>query len=513
MNTYRILIVDDMLVNLKILDKILTSEGYEVVLASSGEEALKHVSTQEFHTILLDIIMPNLNGFDVISKLKDIPVICDIPVIFITGEESPETLVRGFEMGAVDYITKPFHPYEIKARVRSHIKLFSTLQSLATAQAETLKQINNAQNSLLKKPEDFPEANFSVYYCSLHAAGGDIYDIIKISDSKIGYFVGDFAGHQISTSFLTSSVKALLQQNCTDLLSPVESMTMVNTVLCQLMKPGQYLTGSYAVLDLESHEITVVNMGHPPLILIQTGGAVIEMGKPGDVIGIFEDAMYREDTLKLLPTDRFILYTDGMIEGTSVWSAYTKPLKDKITIFPQLEREQFITHLMKETEEFRGDVDDDIMVLVVDVPGELPSIERLKTEQSYIVRFPSVIRFSSTISHELYDWIEEKHPMKTQAYGTKLILNEVITNAITHGNNNDILKLVTASINITDNCVKIRVEDEGNGFNWKDKIHKKGSINSTTAQNGRGLPLFNSYGFTAEYNDKGNSVTLSLELS
>lgn len=507
-NIYRVLVVDDMQVNLKILDNILTNAGYETVLVTSGEEALEAISDQQFHCVLLDIIMPGIDGFEVIKHFKQIPSMADVPVIFITGEEGPEATVRGFEAGAVDYITKPFHPHEVQVRVKSHIKLYTTIQSLASAQADTLKQINNAQNSLLKKPEDYPQANFSVYYCSLHAAGGDIYDIIEITPTKFAYFVGDFAGHQISTGFLTSSVKALLQQNCNDMLSPAETMRIVNSVLCELMKPGQYLTACYAVLDTESYELTVVNMGHPPMFLKQNiGEKVVEIGRGGDVLGVFEDAFYQEDTFSLVPGDRLLLYTDGLIEGKAVWSASTRTLKNNLFELDFKEREEFVTELLTVTEDLRGEVTDDIMLLIVDVPGDIPEIVREENEMSLQITFPATSRITSEIARNVFRWISARAELKDK-YGLKLVLNEAISNAVIHGNGNDFRKSVKVAVEINSMDIYIYIEDQGKGFNWRKK--QKNDMNDSSADNGRGLPLFTAYGFNAEYNDVGNRLELRI---
>ncbi len=506
MNDYKILVVDDMIVNLKILEKILQTAGYETVLASSGEEALKLVELDTFHCILLDIVMPGLDGYEVIAKLKEMPLISEIPVIFITGREGAEETVRGLEAGAVDYIPKPFHPVEVQLRVQLHIRLYTTIQSLAIAQAETLKQINNAQHSLLKQPEDFPHANFSVYYCSLHAAGGDIYDIIEVSDTQIGYFIGDFAGHQISTGFLTSSVKALLQQNCSSLNTPVQSMYMVNSVLCELMKPGQYLTACYAVLDTVTNRLTVVNMGHPPMLVIQSNGVVLEVGHPGDVLGVFEDSLYKEDTVNLLPSDRILLYTDGLIEGEQVWSAYTRRFKKLIEALPMTQRDEYLETILTDTEQFRGEVDDDIMVLVADVPGEIPLIERVETDFELSIRFPSTLRYIPEVSRETFRWIKKRADLKDQ-YGLKLVLSEAFTNAVIHGNEQSLNKYVHIEVKVQSTSLEITITDEGKGFRHTNSAS---DFNNNKAISGRGLPLYKAYGYSTQFNKKGNSITLSI---
>ena len=507
MNNYSILVIDDQLVNLKILEKILTSVGYDVTLCASGKEALSIVQNKEYHCILLDIVMPEMDGFTVINKLKKIPVVKDIPVIFITGKEEPEDIVQGFELGAVDYITKPFHQRVVQVRVKAQIKLYTIIQSLAHAQAETLRQIHSAQNALLKKPEDIKNGNFSVYYCPLHAAGGDFYDVIEISNSKIAYFVGDFAGHQISTGFLTSSVKALLQQNCSDVISPVESMNIMNGVLCELMKPAQYLTACYAELNRDNNRIKVVNMGHPPLFVIQKNGEVVKVGKNGDILGVFEDALYNEVSIDLLPGDRFILYTDGLIEGDSVWSAYVPELKEILQKNRDYDRDEFIEKILHDSEKLRGSVTDDIMLLVVDIPGEFP-YPQVIDESNFSLKFKvkSIERLAKLAVDKIVEWLTSIIDIK-DIYGLKVVSYEALSNAIRYGNKSDKDKDVIIELTVASREFSLTFTDSGNGFNSSE--YNDPTIPNEEETNGRGFPLIKAYGYNVNFNDRGNEITLS----
>ncbi len=125
----RILAVDDEKINLNILIELL-SDDYEVSVALSGEKALKLVQKKDIDLILLDIMMPGMDGYEVCNILKSQQKTKDIPILFITAKTDDESIVKGFETGGIDYISKPFRPIELKARVKTHLKLGQTLKSL-----------------------------------------------------------------------------------------------------------------------------------------------------------------------------------------------------------------------------------------------------------------------------------------------------------------------------------------------------------------------------------------------
>jgi len=124
-----ILAVDDEKINLNIIIDLL-GDTYDVVVARSGEKALKQIEKREVDLILLDIMMPEMDGYEVCKILKSNSETQDIPILFITAKTDDASIVKGFEIGGVDYITKPFRPIELLARVKTHLKLSQTLKSL-----------------------------------------------------------------------------------------------------------------------------------------------------------------------------------------------------------------------------------------------------------------------------------------------------------------------------------------------------------------------------------------------
>ena len=118
----RLLIVDDDPINLRLLDGML-SDDYDISVALGGEQALKRVTTTPPDLILLDIQMADMDGYDVCKRLKESEHTCDIPVIFVTANGDANEEIKGLELGAVDYITKPFHPLIVKVRLKNHLEL------------------------------------------------------------------------------------------------------------------------------------------------------------------------------------------------------------------------------------------------------------------------------------------------------------------------------------------------------------------------------------------------------
>ncbi len=369
-NTFSILIVDDNKMNVKLLEKVLTKEGYVTLSAYNGKDAQDIACKENPDIILLDIKMPGEDGFSVIKFLKSRPDTSSIPVIFLTGLSDIKSKLTGFDLGAVDYILKPFHPKEVIARVRLHLKLSIATNALIADQAHKLKQITEAQISLLIKPSMYPEANFGIFYDSLHEAGGDFYDILPISKEIFGYFVADFSGHDIKTSYYTASIKALLKQNCSPVYQPNESIKIINEILIEILPENKYLTACYTKLNRKAKELIIINAGHPPIVYVPKNKDpyLIEIG--GDIIGIFHNAFFEQETLNVAEGDRFYIYSDGLIESAEeqkVWTAGSTKLLEIIDNARDIPIKDTPDTIVKKMFENSEKPDDDIVLIGVEV--------------------------------------------------------------------------------------------------------------------------------------------------
>jgi sigma-B regulation protein RsbU (phosphoserine phosphatase) len=367
---FTILVVDDHPVILRRLELTLSKAGYRVITASNGSIA-RGVSVAEHpDLILLDIQMPGEDGFEVIRFLKENPATGTIPVIFLTADTDIDSKLRGFDLGAVDYITKTAHQRELLARVGIHLKLSIATNSLIAEQARKLGQITEAQTAMLPLAEEFPWARFGVYYKALEEAGGDFYDILNISDQITGYFVADFSGHDIKTSYMTAAIKALLAQNCSPVYSPLESMKMINDVLVEILTDGKYLTACYVWLNRSTGKLCIISAGHPPVVHIPKGKDPEVIRLDGDILGMFKDARFGTHHIRVAPGDRLFVYSDGLVESVKrkiTWATGAESLVEKFKAVRDVPFCDAPTALM-ETIFDKGEIpEDDIVVLCVEV--------------------------------------------------------------------------------------------------------------------------------------------------
>jgi diguanylate cyclase (GGDEF)-like protein len=137
----RILIVDDVPKNIQVAASILQESGCKMAFAQDGPTALSLTETKHFDLILLDIMMPEMDGFEVCRRIREIPANREVPIIFLTAKEDAESIVRGFELGAVDYLTKPFNGAELVARVKTHLELHHSKKELMAANNRLNKEI------------------------------------------------------------------------------------------------------------------------------------------------------------------------------------------------------------------------------------------------------------------------------------------------------------------------------------------------------------------------------------
>lgn len=149
---FKLLIVDDLPDNIKLLANVLSKEGFDIEFATSGFEALECLNAERFDLILLDIMMPELNGFETCQRIKENPDLADVPVIFLTAAIDVNSLQEGFRAGGVDYVTKPFNAEELLVRINTHLELKSS--------KEKLKELNTTlEDKVQQRTSELAEAH------------------------------------------------------------------------------------------------------------------------------------------------------------------------------------------------------------------------------------------------------------------------------------------------------------------------------------------------------------------
>jgi Response regulator containing a CheY-like receiver domain and a GGDEF domain len=366
--SYTIFVVDDSHANRAYLSGILEEEGYRVVQAASGEACLEAAAREDPVLILLDVVMTGIDGFETLRRLKADSSTRRAAVIMLTSLDDQESKLKAFDFGAVDYIVKSANEAEVRARVRVHVRLAIANQDLIAARAESLKQIGDAQRSLLVRPAELPDARFSVYYRSLHEAGGDFYDVATVSEGVHFYLMADVAGHDLATSFVTPAVKVLLKQCATPAYTVSESIAFLNSVLSKTLLEENYLTAFALRVNRRAGKAVFLAAGHPPALVIPKEGPISFASCENPCIGMIEDPSFHAQTMDAAPGDRFVLYTDGLVELGSekrTWSqSFSRlgPIAERLRDLPLSELPGALVLAMGADEP-----DDDVAVMAVEV--------------------------------------------------------------------------------------------------------------------------------------------------
>jgi phosphoserine phosphatase RsbU/P len=372
-----ILIVDDTPINIGVISGAL-KDSYKTKVATNGGKALALASAEEKpDLILLDIVMPGMDGYEVCSRLKADPATSEIPVIFLTGQTSAEEETRGFEVGAVDYIHKPFSPAVVKARVRSHILLREARAQLASqllALNTELEMARQIQLSILPHSiPKLPDLEIAAHFLPMTSVAGDFYDFIRIDDKHIGILIADVSGHGLPSALIASMLQVALTGQAGHAAEPAKVLLGLNRALCGKFTHN-FVTAAYVYVDLQKNLMRYAGAGHPPVLQWRnTAGKTVQILENGLILGMFEEASYEALEFLLDPGDRYVLYTDGVLEATN--SAQEQFGADRLTRFiekyKRLTASQFSQALLDELSRWSNQSpeqgqQDDITLLVID---------------------------------------------------------------------------------------------------------------------------------------------------
>src|ERR1700751_3804376 len=316
-----VLIVDDAPANIQVVHSIL-KDDFKIRVATSGGKALDLVRAKpQPDLILLDVTMPEMDGYEVCGILKASPEARDIPVIFLTGKAEADDETKGFEAGAVDYIHKPFSPAVVKARVHTHLVLREAREQLARQLSlinNELEMAREIQLSIL--PQEIPRTRgleISPRYTPMSSVAGDFYDFIVVDDKYVGILVADVSGHGLPAALIASMLQVALAAQSQHAFDPSLVLAGLNRSLCGKLK-NHYVTAIYLFIDMEKKFIRYAGAGHPPLLLWRSStGSASEVLKNGLLLGLFPEETYAVAEVRVEPGDKAVLYTDRILEARS----------------------------------------------------------------------------------------------------------------------------------------------------------------------------------------------------
>ena len=315
----RVLIVDDVKTNIDILVQALRDD-YKLSVALDGAAALRSIEKNPPDLVLLDIVMPGLDGYEVCRQLRVQESTRELPIMFLSALEDVKDKTRGFEVGGNDYLTKPFEVLEVKARVRSLLKAKAYADAVREAMARDLRIAREIQMGIL--PADLAAATRGTGL-DVHAiiepareVGGDLYEVLRVSDDRIVVALGDVSGKGIPAALFMAVAVTVLRTLARQIAEPDEILRRLNDELVERNPRGMFVTMQCLIFDLAQGRVSFAGAGHHQLAIVSRGRpprlACPSSGRPA---GLMPFNPVERETLSLEADDTFVLFSDGVSEA------------------------------------------------------------------------------------------------------------------------------------------------------------------------------------------------------
>lgn len=340
---FQILIIDDDPTVHLMLTRMLEKQGYQVIVASNGEEGVAQALASHPALIICDWMMPRLNGLEVCRRIKAEPTLSTTFFILLTSLGSVADRVKGLDAGADDFISKPIEQNELKARVRAGLRLHQLSHAL-----QTQKQILEAElaeaaeyvQSLLPPAMNEPLA-INARFIPSRRLGGDCFDYYWLDPDYLAIYLLDTAGHGLRATLPSISVLNLLRSRALPNLNyyqPSDVLSALNDTFQMTYQNHKYFTIWYGVYNRVNRQLIYASAGHPPAVLLSgnptTTTPVRLLKTLGMPVGMFPDAEYVNSFCNIEEFSTLYIFSDGVYEirqpNGTIWGldAFIELLKD-----------------------------------------------------------------------------------------------------------------------------------------------------------------------------------------
>ena len=345
-----VMLVDDVPANLQVLGGMLKEQGCTVRPVPSGKLAIRFAEADPPDIILLDIMMPEMDGYEVCRQLKAVESLKDVPVIFISALHDTIDKVKAFSAGGVDYLTKPFQFEELRARLRTHLntRRFQIMLEEQNRQLIALNEaLRNSQNeldgelayaakyvlSLIPPPISQGPIQTNWIYTPSTRLGGDSLGYHWIDKTHFAFYLLDVSGHGVGPALLSVSVLNAIRTQClpnVDFRCPDQVLAALNSRFREKDQYGLFFTIWYGVFDCVDRTLRYASGGHPRALFVDQHHDASDLeGADGLVIGFFPDTQFDSAVFQVLPASRVYVFSDGCYEllqpdGQESTDAWTK---------------------------------------------------------------------------------------------------------------------------------------------------------------------------------------------
>lgn len=383
----KILIVDDEPFNVDYLEQELEGLDCETMVAVNGLDALDQVQSGDLTLILLDIMMPVMDGFEVLLRLKANPSTRHIPVIIISANNDMKSVVKGIQMGAEDYLPKPFEPTLLFARVSSGLekKRLHDLQDLYLKALERELDIaRQIQMDFL--PAELPGIagwEIAATFKAAREVAGDYYDAFLLPDGNLAFVIGDVCGKGVGAALFMTLFRSLIRATSTSdvscggrdmrILTPAERLLHVISFTNNYLNEthgsaNMFSTIFMGIIDLRANVLSYINCGNESPLLLRNGRVVTALKPSGPVVGVIPEAKFSVKEISMETNDLLLAYTDGIPDALNLQGeAFGNPRLLAAVEGCDTSPAAILNHIQTQLAQFIGTADpfDDITVIAV----------------------------------------------------------------------------------------------------------------------------------------------------
>ena len=325
--TAKILIVDDQEENCLVLQRRLEKEGHQCAAVYDGATALERLAVEDFDLVLLDIMMPGIDGREVLRRIKTDEKLRHVPVIMISALDQIESVVACIEQGAEDFLPKPFNPVLLRARIGSSLDrkrlrdaeqaAYAALQESQAKLATELSEAAAYVQSVLPAPIKDGPVSASWQFLPSSSLGGDAFGYGPEKDGKFGICLLDVCGHGVGAALLSISVLNVIRAESlpgVNFSDPGEVLTGLNNAFPMEKHGEMFFTAWCGIYDPSTRRMRFAGGGHPPSILVRADGTTEILAAKGPVIGAMPGMKFASAEAVIPPAARLFVFSDGAYE-------------------------------------------------------------------------------------------------------------------------------------------------------------------------------------------------------
>jgi sigma-B regulation protein RsbU (phosphoserine phosphatase) len=483
----RVLLVDDAKANLDILVEGLKGD-HRLSVAMTGETALQLAARTPPDLVLLDIVMPGMDGYEVCRRLRRMPETADVPIMFLSSLEEVQNKTRGFEAGANDYLTKPFEMLEVKARVRSLLKAKAYSDAVKEQIATELRVARDIQMGML--PHDFTSfekaygVSFGAVLEPAREVGGDLYGVCAASPDRLVMFLGDVSGKGIPASMFMVRAISLARLLAREIAEPERILERLNDELSAENPSGMFVTFLCAVFEPTTGRLTLANAGHcRPVLLSANEPPRWAVNRLGTALGFEAGLEFERIELTLNPGDVLILYSDGVSEAFNPQEECygNDRLLAGMHGLATRSAETITARLLDNVRAFADSApqSDDLAILTMKVDTGRAVNLTLHATPEEVMRGVEALR----------EFAAAQRVAEKATFGLALALEECASNIVNHALNRDPRKTFQAAFERTDDSFIIELRDDGPEFDQTAASPARRSAEDDDVPGGWGIAL------------------------